>query len=464
MSIFSDEFHMRLPKMPIGLKQCIDGLDDRYKMQVLSGLMPLLATYATNAICRYNDRTMRLNLMSVIYGKSASGKSIVKDYIDIWSRPLQTADEAGRAEEEAFRQRRKNRKANEKLPEEPHALIREVPITISCSGLLKRLKNAQSRHLYSFGEELDTLRKTNGAGSWSSKYDVYRLAFDNGRWGQDYVSDNAESGVVNVAYNWTILGTVGALYKCFKQDSIENGMSGRVLFSRMPDQSFEHISSIGKMPGEDTLLVAAVEKAVHILQSTCGEVETPRLEKAIKNWVNAKADEAKRISQSDNEADRHRAETMDLFRKRAAVIGFRCGVIYHLLEQGELAPNGNYSLAAKESKAETEFGVLMADYCLFYQMNLFSGMMADVVAVAADEAQRLGKNIQLFDELPSEFVWETVLALRPEAQTNALRVMICRWHKQHLITEVAKNHWRKVSVLPPPPIIPAMPKLPQITL
>jgi hypothetical protein len=35
--------------------------------------------------------------------------------------------------------------------------IRKVPITISCSTLLKRLKNADGHTLFSFGEELDTL-------------------------------------------------------------------------------------------------------------------------------------------------------------------------------------------------------------------------------------------------------------------------------------------------------------------
>ena len=101
-----------------------------------------------------------------------------------------------------------------------------------------RFKNAQGHTIYSFGEELDTLRKTNGAGSWSSKYDIYRLSFDKGEWGQDYNSDAAESGVVNVAYNWTMLGTNGALRKCFKSDNIENGLSSRILVAEMPDASF----------------------------------------------------------------------------------------------------------------------------------------------------------------------------------------------------------------------------------
>ena len=42
---------------------------------------------------------------------------------------------------------------------------------------------------------------------------------------------------VKVAYNWTLLGTNGAMRKCFKQDNIENGLSSRILVAEMPDAS-----------------------------------------------------------------------------------------------------------------------------------------------------------------------------------------------------------------------------------
>ena len=143
--------------------------------------------------------------MSIIRGEQASNKSVVKNAIDIWKRQLEEEDALARKREEEWKERKKGRKANEKAPEDPHVLIRMVPVTVSCSTLLKRFKNAQGHTIYSFGEELDTLRKTNGAGSWSSKYDIYRLSFDKGEWGQDYNSDAAESGVVKVAYEFSWL-------------------------------------------------------------------------------------------------------------------------------------------------------------------------------------------------------------------------------------------------------------------
>ena len=136
--------------LPIGLKESLVGVPVSMHMPVLCGIMPICAAYADQVEVEYCDgNTHHLGLMSIIRGEQASNKSVV---------------------------------TNEKAPEDPHVLIRVVPVTVSCSTLLKRFKNAQGHTLYSFGEELDTLRKTNGAGSWSSKYDIYRLSFDRVVW------------------------------------------------------------------------------------------------------------------------------------------------------------------------------------------------------------------------------------------------------------------------------------------
>ena len=221
---------VKVKTLPIGLKESLSGVPVTMHMPVLCGIMPICGAYADQVEVEYCDGNKHnLGLMTIIRGEQASNKSVVKNAIDVWKRQFDEEDALARKREEEWKERKKGRKANEKAPEDPHVLIRQVPVTVSCSTLLKRFKNAQGHTLFSFGEELDTLRKTNGAGSWSSKYDIYRMSFDRGEWGQDYNSDQAESGVVNVAYNWTMLGTNGALRKCFKADNIENGLSSRVL-------------------------------------------------------------------------------------------------------------------------------------------------------------------------------------------------------------------------------------------
>ena len=293
-----------------------------------------------------------------------------------------------------------------------------VPVTVSCSTLLKRFKNAQGHTLYSFGEELDTLRKTNGAGSWSSKYDIYRLGFDQGEWGQDYNSDAAESGVVKVAYNWTMLGTDGALRKCFKSDNVENGLSSRILVAEMPDTSFSKMPKFKHRSPDDE---ARINNAVSILRGYSGFIDTPRLRKAIETWV-----EQKRV-----EAAKDIDHVKDTYRKRAAVIGFRCGVVYRLLE-------------GKESNKCIDFAVTMAEYCLQQQIKTFGAALESQFAGDCYEYQRTNSNHSVFDQLAPSFTLDDLRALkRGFCGESALRKIISRWSRDKWIEKTDAKHWKK---------------------
>ena len=415
--------------LPIGLKESLSGVPVSMHMPVLCGIMPIAAAYADQVTVEYCDgNTHRLGLMSIIRGEQASNKSVVKNAVDIWKRQLDEEDALSRKREEEWKERKKGRKANEKAPEDPHVLIRVVPVTVSCSTLLKRFKNAQGHTLYSFGEELDTLRKTNGAGSWSSKYDIYRLAFDNGEWGQDYNSDQAESGVVNVAYNWTMLGTNGAMRKCFKADNIENGLSSRVLVAEMPDASFSKMPKFGKRSAEDE---ARIQQAVTRLRSFTGLIDTPRLRKAIEDWC-----EEKRV-----EAAKDIDHVKDIYRKRAAVIGFRCGVIFHML-----------SGCTKESKACLNFALMMAQYCLEQQLKVFGEALHNEYVNARDECQRYGANHSVFDQLAPAFSRDDLRALKHDCSESGLRNIIMRWKRDGWIEPVDRHHFRKTPQCPNVPL------------
>ena len=385
--------------------------------------MPICGAYADGVEVEYCDGNIhRLGLMTIIRGEQASNKSVVKNAIDVWKRQLDEEDTLARKREEEWKERKKGRKANEKAPEDPHVLIRMVPVTVSCSTLLKRFKNSGGHTLYSFGEELDTLRKTNGAGSWSSKYDIYRLAFDRGEWGQDYNSDAAESGVVNVAYNWTMLGTNGALRKCFKSDNIENGLSSRVMLAEMPDSSFAKMPKFKKRSAEDE---ARIQEAVSRLRSFSGLVDVPRLRKAIEQWV-----EEKRV-----EAAKDIDRVKDTYRKRAAVIGFRCGVIFHLLEG-----------LKRESKACIAFAITMAEYCLQQQMKAFGEALESQFIDARDECVRYGRNHSIFDQLAPVFTMDDLRALKRGFCSEAgMRKIISRWYHDQWIEKTDKTHWKKLN-------------------
>ena len=402
-----------IPPIP-GLKQSLTGVPEQMRMPALCALLPMAASYADDVTFRYCDgREQRLGLMSIVVGEQASGKSVCKDIIDLWRQPMDEDDEQGRRKEGEWKKKRKNRRANERLDPEPEVLIRDVPITISCSTLLKRLKNAQGHTLYSFCSELDTLRKTNGAGSWSSKYDIYRLAFDHDEWGQDYNSDQAESGMVSVGYNWTILGTYGALGKCFKGENIENGLSSRVIVAEMPDSAFAPMPTFQDRKDRDA---QAILEAVNTLRAKHGFIDTPRLRKAIAQWVEDKRQQAmERIDR-----------VMDTYRRRAAVIGMRCGVVAFLLS-GE-----------KETKHVIDFALMMAEYVLQEQCRLFGDVLRKQYAADSDNTRK-SKNRAVFDRLADTFTPHDILTLKNDISESTARTIICRWKEAGWIDALPRH-------------------------
>lgn len=412
-----------MSRMPPALRASLKGVPESMWWPVIAAVMPIAAAYADGVTVEYCDGArQRLALMSIILGDQASGKSVCKKAVDLWKRQLDREDQEARQREDEWKAKRKSRKANEKAPDDPQVLIRVLPVTVSCSTLLKRFKNSRGHTEYSFGEELDTLRKTNGAGSWSSKYDIYRLAFDHGEWGQDYNSDQAESGVVNVAYNWTMLGTYGAMRQCFKTDNIENGLSSRVIVADMPDNSFAPMPHFShRTPADEQ----QIDEGVTRLRSVTGFVDTPRLRGAMAQWV-----ESKRL-----EAAKDIDHVKDTYRKRAAVIGFRCGVVFHLLS-GE----------SEETEQAVAFALEVAERTLQGQMRTFGEQLALQYATAGRSCVRQTHNMTVFDQLPPVFTKDDLQQLKDgTCSDGALRVVLSRWCAQGWLEKVDKLHWRKVK-------------------
>lgn len=408
-----------LNTLPPVLRKTLEGVPANMHMPVLCSILPLAAAYADGVQVRYCDGQLhRLNLMSVIVGPQASGKSVCKSRVDLWMKQMLEDDARAREIEDKWKQEKKRRKANEKAPEDPCVLIRSVPITISCSTLLRRFKNSRGHTLFSFGEELDTLRKTNGAGSWSQKYDIYRLAFDNGVWGQDYNSDQAESGVVPVAYNFSILGTYGALKRCFKNDNVENGLSSRIFIAEMPDGAFAPMPVYGK---EAEGLSTDIDAAVTSLRARQGFIETPLLRQAIGEWVEKKRIEA----MADGDI------VKDTYRKRAAVIGFRCGVVASLLE-------------GEENEKVLDFARLTAEYILEKQCNFFGEALLSEYKSAEQEMVRQSRNGFIFDKLPPVFTFNDLQKEKgANVSRNVINNIIYRWKKSGWIEKKEDGKWMK---------------------
>ena len=409
-------------KLPIGLKESLKPYPQKMWPALIVGQMPALMALADGVSYRYCDgKTGYLGGMAIIIGEQASNKSCIEEAVERWLVDLRHDDELVREREDKVREANRQRKANERAQEAPKGVVRVVPITISCSKLLKRLKQSQGHSLYSICSEAETLLKSNGGGSWAQKWDIYRNAFGRERWGVDYNSDQSESGDVRVAYSWTILGTFRTILKMFSgknESNAENGLSSRMMLSEMPDGLFEKITVFKDLSDAD---MSRISQATAMLRTATGFYETPKLRKAINKWL-----EDKRV-----EASMEMDIIKDRFRRRSGMIGFRCGVVFMLL-------------AGKESNACVDFAVKMAEYTLQMQLKVFRPLLAKHYADSND-APSSSINGNIFGRLPSPFNMQDLRQLKgSEISDSALYTIICRWKAEGWVEKNGKSWIKKV--------------------
>lgn len=410
--------------LPPGLSDTLFGVPRDMKMPVLVAVLPIAAAHASHVRVEYLDgATHCLGLMSAIIAPSGSGKGLCARRVQPWMKKWdEESKQAFKAEDEC-NEKSRTRKSNEKAPKDPHLVMHKVPFNISPTRLLYRMKIAEEQDLTlcSFCEELAAVISSNNRGEWSNKRTAYLAAFDAAEWSQDFQSAESVSGSVNMRYNWSVTGTPDAMNRFFKGDAIGGGFTSRVFTATMPDTSFQPLI---KCPQLSATNIAHIDEAVEKLCAAKGTLKLNRISKAIEAWLENKRLEA--MANGDHAAA--------YFRKRDAVIAFRCATVVYLLTGKE-----------RESKKVVEFAELMAEYVFGEHMHLFAKAYDDTTVKASQEQQRYTVNGIIFDKLDTRFTRDDLAKLKRDATVGNLKKMIFDWKKAGWIKKIAKNTWEKTA-------------------
>jgi hypothetical protein len=302
-------------------------------------------------------------------------------------------------------------------PTNPRPCPRNNGINVSIAKLLQLLSYSDGKHLIGIGEEIDTLVKSERAGVWSQKSDIYRLGFDNAKYGQNYMSDNSFSANVPVYYNLLLTGTPGGMYRFFKD--VEDGLVTRFCFAQLPDMFGADIPAFENYTAkEEEEIIAIAEK----LDKASGFIACTHVGNRIRRWLNDKRELAIR---EDSRA-------IDTLRKRSAVIGYRAGMLAYLL-------NGE-----KYDKAVGEFTAWVAEYIFQNQMQLFGSKFEEVAQAALVVSERRSQVVSLLEHLPAQFTRNELMTLRARlGQSTNVAMILSRWRSAGFITQVEKNTYRK---------------------
>ena len=413
-----------LPELPRLLKLVCRRLPADYRPAMIVASLPVLGTLATGIRFEYLDRQEQsLSFFSCITAPAASGKSFIRKPLDLLLTPINENDELEREKEQAYKEKLRASKNSKNQPEDPHACPRNNGIAISIAKLLQLLTYAEGKHLIGIGEEMDTLVKTERAGVWSQKSDIYRLAFDNGIYGQAYMSDASFNAHIKVYYNLLLTGTPNSLKRFFKDP--EDGLITRVCFAQLPDTSFTEIPAFASYTEAEK---AEIIRWARQLDAEKGTISCPQVGTVIADWLERKRQQA-------IDADSH---AMDTLRRRAAVIGFRAGMLCYLLENH------------KYTKTVGAFAEWVAEYIFRNQMELWGTAIEQTYKSSIESQTERGAAASLLSLLPEEFTAADLIKLRARkgqsVKSSAISMVLNRWKANHRIEKATETTWRKVGI------------------
>ena len=123
--------------------------------------------------------------------------------------------------------------------------------------------------------------------------------------------------------------------------------------------------------------------------------------------------------------------SLDIFRRRAALNGFRAGMLAYILD------------GHRESEGVVKLAVWGAERTLYYQLELFGSRLDALQNTNVMEGGPV-RNVKYLELLSQEFTKEEFSSLRVANHQSAdVRYVIHRWVKEGKILKIGRNVWRK---------------------
>lgn len=401
--------------LPGILQDLAEHAPEEFKEATLIAAMPMLGTLATGIRAKYRDGKMNSASFIVdIEAPQATGKSFVDSEFELLMDPIIKQDEVEWQKEMAYSLAKKNGEE----AQNPCSQIRIIEPNIGVSAFLERALYAKGKHLFTYAPEIETVQKNNRGGAWTEKNDLFRLAYDNKPWGQHRISKDSFSGKVTLYYNMVMCGTPNKC-RAFFADA-ESGLVSRVTPVVLPDMVGARMPEFKAWTKDEE---ERVKRQCLCLMDEEGEVSLPLINKAIAEW-----DESKR--QEYLQTLRY---SLDVLRRRAALNGFRAGIIAYLLE------------GRQETERAIKFALWYAERCLHYQLQIY-GDKIDALHNGTLSPQASKGNIRYLDALPKEFTKEDLVNLRlANNESPVVKTIIYRWMKEGLIVKIDTNLWQKIQ-------------------
>lgn len=423
----------KVPILPPLFKEWYETAPADFKVPVILCQLPILGALGSRLRAKYLDGKIHSPSFQVsLEAPQASGKSFLGRLVDMELAQMKEADEAQRELERQYTEKVAEMKLlnikinadnkDEILGQKPKGIIRYVPATMSITKLLMRMDAAQGLHLFAFAPEIDTVLKAFKRG-FSSFSDALRVSFDNDEYGQDYASDQSWSGNIRLYYNCLFSGTPKAM--CRFYPDVEDGLVSRVLFVTLPDQFGKPMPIWAEMNKEQQLACDIALTKLNEISLQGKEVQPEHMMKM--DWLNKHLE--KWVKEQQAEAVRLDDRTRDIFCRRAAVVGFRAGMLAWFLWDEKNVPPVRRKVC--------NFATFIANNMLNQHILRFN---VNTVHSNVNQWE------EIFESLGDEFTRADVeKALMKAESTTPVRVVLYKWRLLGVIKDMEKGRTGKTN-------------------
>ena len=428
-----------MPTLPPIFRQYVNSAPEDFKVPTVVALLPILGTLTSHLRATYfDDSEQSTEFISLLFAPPSSGKSFIKRLSGLLQN-LRDRDEISNAREAIWAETQKTKGANDKGEEQPHVSVRIVKPLISIPELLTKMRDNKGHHMYIEAEELDTFTKgTKSAGG--DKSDLWRVTWDNGFYGQYYKSVNTFKGEVQMFMNLLFTSTQDQIDRFFR--NVEDGLVTRFSVCPIENQTFAKFVPWKPIPKKDKLQITnilsrlelknyklplkfdrgdLVDASASDLDKLMAEqydfqpfehVALSYIHKPLLDWL-----EEERIKSAET-----LNEARDVFRRRAAVKGFRLALLCH----------GLYANVTKrEQQIITNFVKWFCTVDLRNSLYQFGERYNEV----QQNAKKAGVfHSPIFEKMGDEFTKDELrVALQRAYIKSPVRKVIQLWYKNHLI-------------------------------
>ena len=439
-----------MPALPPIFRQYVNAAPEDFKVPTVIALLPILGTLTSHLRSTYfDDSEQSTEFISLLFAPPSSGKSFIKR-LSALLQNLRKRDEISNVREAMWAETMKNKGANDKGEEQPHVSVRIVKPLISIPELLTKMRDNKGHHMYIEAEELDTFAKGNKSAG-GDKSDLWRVTWDNGYYGQYYKSVNTFKGEVQMYMNLLFTSTQDQIDRFFR--NVEDGLVTRFSVCPIENQTFAKFVPWKPFNSKDKLqiknILARLEMKNYKLPLTFDredlqDVEAAELDKVIAEQYEFQPFEHVDLSYIHKplldwlEEERIKsAETLnearDVFRRRAAVKGFRLALLCH----------GLYANVTKrEQRIITNFVKWFCAVDLRNSLYQFGQRYNEL----QQEVRKTGvPQAEIFNKMPKEFTKDELrVVLQRACIKTPVRKVISLWYQNRMIDKTG-NYFVKLK-------------------